>query len=90
MAAQTVINLVENQDESFNTNGCEIAQSSTVPHAQAADNQNRLQVIRRNFNNRANGPRMRVSKELKKTKRDMKVLKENYDKLQHKYRSMIR
>ena len=42
-----------------------------------------------NFNNEANDPRMRVSKELKKTKRDMKVLKENYDKLQHKYRSMI-
>ena len=58
MAAQTVINPVENQDESFNTSGCENAQSSTVPHAQAADNQNEL-VIRMNFNTRANGPRMR-------------------------------
>ena len=46
VAAQTVINPVENQDESFNTSGCESAQSSTVLHAQAADNQNRLQVIR--------------------------------------------
>ena len=33
---------------------------------------------------------MRVSKELKKTKRDMKVLKENYDNLQRKYRNMAR
>jgi len=33
---------------------------------------------------------MRVSKELKKTMRDMKVLKENNDKLKRKYRSMIR
>ena len=58
MAAQTVINPVENQDESLNTSGCESAHSSTVPHAQAADNQNRL-VIQMNFNNRANITRMR-------------------------------
>ena len=49
VAAQTVINPVENQDESFSTSGCGNAQSSTVLHAQAADNQNRLQVIRMNF-----------------------------------------
>ena len=42
-----------------------------------------------NFNKRANGPRMRLSEELQKTKSDMKVLKENYNKLQRKYRSMI-
>ena len=79
---------IRKSDQSFNTRGCESAKSSTVPPAQAADNQNRL-VILMNFNNRANGLRMRVSKVSNKTKKDMKVLKENYDKLQRKCRSMI-
>lgn len=77
---QNDMNANINQAEPMNTSGYESAPS---------DNQNRL-LVRLNFHNRANGPRMRVSNELKKAKISMKVLKEKNEELKRKYRSTVR
>ncbi|XP_060604512.1 uncharacterized protein LOC132757278 [Ruditapes philippinarum] len=78
-ALQNVENNRENADTStMDFSGYESAQ---------LEGRNRLQ-IRMNF--RTNGPRMRVTKELAKTKKEFKVLKENYDNLKRKYKSTMR
>lgn len=89
---QAVLNEQNNADldgSIVNSSGYESAQTSSLPNPTNSDNQNRL-LVRMNFSNRANGPRMRVSKELKKTKQNLKTMKENFDKLKRKYRTAMR
>ena len=51
--------------------------------------QNRM-LVRMNFPQRANGPRMRISRELDKAKKEVKAMKEKYENLKRKYRSTMR
>ncbi|WAR17258.1 hypothetical protein MAR_031852 [Mya arenaria] len=46
--------------------------------------------IRINFRKKANGPKMRVAKELRRTKQELKDLKEAHENLRRKYRSTMR
>ncbi|XP_060575939.1 uncharacterized protein LOC132733324 [Ruditapes philippinarum] len=47
-------------------------------------------VVNMNFPNRRNGPRMRISKELKRAKKELDKMRENYETLNRKYRSTMR
>ncbi len=66
-------------DESLNTSGYDSAESEHL-------------VVRMDFHRptRANGPRMRVSRELKKTKKQLEEMKSKVALLQRKYRSSQR
>lgn len=71
-----------------NRNQEDVVESSGYESAHV-EPQNRLNV-RLNFHNRANGPKMRVAKELRKTKQELKALKETHENLKRKYRSTMR
>ena len=77
---QNDINQAADHAVPSNTSGYESATSAC---------QNRM-LLRMNFPQRANGPRMRISKELDEAKKEMKALKERYDNLKRKYRSTVR
>ena len=66
--------------ETSNTSGYESTASAC---------QNRM-LVRMNFPQRANGPRMQISKELDKAKKVVKAMKEKYENLKPKYRSAMR
>lgn len=76
-AADNVQNVrAEHQDE-INTSGYESGQSGA---------ENRM-LVRMNFPQRANGPRMRISKQLMKAKKEIKELKEKNEALKRMYKS---
>lgn len=55
----------------------------------ASRDQNRM-LVRLNYPNSSNGPRMRISKELDKARKELKKMKEKYENLNRKYRSTMR
>jgi len=74
--------------QQHNRNQEYVVDSSGYERAQVKP-QNRLNV-RLNFHNRANGPRMRVAKELRKTKQELNALKETHETLKRKFKSTLR
>ena len=81
-AAQVDINNAGNQEERADTctHGYKSAHLSALSPAVNHGNQNTM-LIWMNFQ-KSNEPKMRVSKELKRTKKDVKRLKEKYNALQ--------
>lgn len=72
-----------NQPPESSTSGYESSTSLSVP----ADT--RL-VVQMRFQQKANGPKMRISKELNKIKEEMKTLQSKHDDLKRKYRTTAR
>lgn len=77
---QNDLNQAADNADPSNTSGYESTASAS---------QNRM-LVRMNFPQRANGPRMRISRELDKAKKEVKAMKEKYENLKRKYRSTMR
>lgn len=73
--------------EVASTSGYESALSPVDPSNSDIDNR---MIVQLRFQKKANGPKMRISKELSMVKLEMKDLQEKYDNLKRKYRTNSR